>query len=131
DIDASQFTPRGHYEDEEDLQNYFRAMMWLGRIDLRLIETLPDGSSVFRRAQYDAMLQLRALMDASDDEHWTKIDTALRAFVGESVYIVVPEVGPLLTDLGGMAAARAATDDNAMTAIADGGYGMEQISSHI
>lgn len=131
DVDASQFVPRGHYEDEEDLRNYFRAMMWLGRIDLRLIETQPDGSSLFRRAQYDAMLQLRALMDDSDDDHWTKIDTALRAFVGESDYMVVPEVDALIADLGGMAAARAATDDEAEAAIANGGYGLQQISSHI
>jgi hypothetical protein len=39
-IDFSQFKPRGHYnkiiytpEGERTLENYFRAMMWLGRID--------------------------------------------------------------------------------------------------
>jgi hypothetical protein len=40
-LDFSQFKPRGHYnkviwtqEGERTLENYFRAMMWLGRIGL-------------------------------------------------------------------------------------------------
>ncbi|UCH13432.1 MAG: DUF3160 domain-containing protein, partial [Bacteroidales bacterium] len=42
-IDFSQFKPRGHYnktiytpQGEKSLENYFRAMMWLGRIDFLL-----------------------------------------------------------------------------------------------
>jgi hypothetical protein len=38
-LDFSQFTPRGHYYDEGDyneLDEYFRAMMWLGRIEFYL-----------------------------------------------------------------------------------------------
>lgn len=42
-IDISQFQPRGHYTEEfwfgnskRDLKDYFRAMMWLGRIDFML-----------------------------------------------------------------------------------------------
>ncbi len=42
-VDISQFKPRGHYTEEfwfnnstRDLKNYFRAMMWLGRIDFML-----------------------------------------------------------------------------------------------
>ncbi len=48
-IDFSQFTPRGHYTREfwfsgekRTLENYFRAMMWLGRIDFLL--TAPPGN---------------------------------------------------------------------------------------
>ncbi len=32
-IDFSQFKPRGHYTDSDGLRGYFRAMMWLGRVD--------------------------------------------------------------------------------------------------
>lgn len=42
-LDISQFTPRGHYTEDfwwngeyRDLENYFKAMMWLGRIDFML-----------------------------------------------------------------------------------------------
>jgi hypothetical protein len=114
--DTSQFVPRGHYEDEAALQNYFRAMIWLGRIDLRLIETLPDGSSEFRRLQYDAMLQLRALLSDTELTTWSKIDRALQAFVGESDYMVLPQVDSLIEDLGGVDAALAASDAEARTA---------------
>ena len=34
--DFSQFKPRGHYTDRAELTSYFKAMMWLGRIDFRL-----------------------------------------------------------------------------------------------
>jgi len=34
--DYSQYLPRGHYTRSEQLQRYFRAMMWYGRINMRL-----------------------------------------------------------------------------------------------
>jgi len=131
DEDMSQFVPRGHYEGDPQLENYFRAMMWLGRIDMRLVETLSDGSPVFRRAQFDATLQLRALMNESDVQNWNKIDQVLQAFVGESDCMVLPEVDQLIEDLGGSASARGASDEQALAAIKEGGYGLQQIASHL
>lgn len=34
--DFSQYRPRGHYSDDPTLARYFRAAMWLGRVDLRV-----------------------------------------------------------------------------------------------
>jgi len=34
--DYSQYVPRGHYTRSEQLQRYFRVMMWYGRINMRL-----------------------------------------------------------------------------------------------
>ena len=34
--DYSQYVPRGHYTRSDDLQRYFRTMMWYGRINMRL-----------------------------------------------------------------------------------------------
>src|ERR1043166_6356096 len=42
--DFSQFKPRGHYEKSEELKRYFKSMMWLGRIDLRVAGN-PNKSS--------------------------------------------------------------------------------------
>lgn len=39
DEDFSQFKPRGHCADREVLSAKFKAMMWLGRFDPRVIET--------------------------------------------------------------------------------------------
>ena len=68
-LDFSQFTPRGHYkkiiytpEGEYTLENYFRAMMWLGRIDF-LLTAPPENpweddwtDDELRRMQLGALL---------------------------------------------------------------------------
>jgi hypothetical protein len=68
-IDFSQFKPRGHYtktiytpEGERNLENYFRAMMWLGRIDF-LLTAPPENpwepewtADELRRMQLGAIL---------------------------------------------------------------------------
>jgi uncharacterized protein DUF3160 len=128
-MDFSQFTPRGHYT--EGLENYFRAMMWLGRVDFRLIETQSDGSLVFRRGQYEAVLALQQLMSERATQLWSHIDGAVQSFVGESDSMTVPEIAKLVEDLGGIEAARAATDTAVTAAIRDGGYGEQQIASHL
>jgi hypothetical protein len=128
--DFSQFTPRGHYT-EEPLSDYFRAMMWLGRVDFRLIETLSDGSVVFRRAQFDAVLALERLLEGRPAELWQNIDTVVRSFVGESDSMTVPEIARLVEDLGGLDAARAASDADVAQAIVLGNYGHQQIASHL
>jgi hypothetical protein len=130
-LDFSQYTPRGHYTGEgPELEQYFRAMMWLGRVDMRLIETLPDGSQIFRPGQYRATLLIDALA-ADDTERWSRIDETVRTFVGESDSMVLPEVSSLIEDLGGLQAALAADDDAVAEAIVEGDYGAQQIASHL
>jgi len=128
--DFSQFEPRGHYIDSP-LAEYFRAMMWLGRVDFRLLETLPDGTITFRREQYDAMLALHQTIDEPALALWKTVDDVVRAFVGESDSMTVPEVASLVTDLGGLGAALAADDESATLAINAGGYGQQQIASYL
>jgi hypothetical protein len=126
--DFSQFEPRGHYT--QGLEGYFKAMMWLGRIDFRLLETKEGGEQVFRRPQYLAMLALRELM-GSDVSRYQKVDETLRTFVGESDSMTPEQVDELVADLGGMQAARAATDQQVVEAIVAGGYGKQNILSTI
>jgi len=130
DEDFSQFTPRGHYAGVPMLEQYFRAMMWLGRVDLRLLETQPDGTQVFHRKQFDATLLLHELV-GPDLERWQRVDTTLQTFVGQSDYLVIPEVSKLVADLGGAAAAQAANNETIAQAIVAGGYGQQQIASHL
>jgi len=133
EIDFSQFTPRGHYAGDAVLERYFRAMMWLGRIDLRLIETLPDGSRQFWRRQVETSLALGALLDADGQRDWQLIDTTVGSFVGEHDYMTVPELGELLADLGTTPAAGLGdrSDTAVAQAIIDGQYGEQRIASHI
>ncbi|HSC89556.1 MAG TPA: DUF3160 domain-containing protein [Polyangiaceae bacterium] len=131
DVDFSQCKPRGHYTDSVQLERYFRAMMWLGRIDFRLIETQEDGSQVFRRRQFDAMVGLRQLLGAEFAVH-RDIDRVITEFVGEHDYMTVPQVDALLADLGvsDLAGTSGLEDEAIAKAVARGGYGTQRISSH-
>jgi hypothetical protein len=132
-IDASQFTPRGHYIDTPELSAYFRSMMWLGRIDFRLIETREDGSQVFNRRQFNAVLALASLFDQANVDRHRAIDGVIQAFVGESDNMQVKDVAPLLAALGAPAGAVSvsASDQEVAQAILDGGYGAQRIASQI
>ncbi|HTV17680.1 MAG TPA: DUF3160 domain-containing protein [Polyangiaceae bacterium] len=133
EIDFSQFEPRGHYAGIESLERYFRAMMWMGRIDLRMIETLGDGSRQFWRRQLETALALGALLDAAGQEDWRVIDATVGAFVGEHDYMTVPELGSLLEALGTTPAAGlgSLSDEAVAQAIIDGEYGEQRIASQI
>lgn len=132
-VDFSQFKPRGHYTDAPELEQYFRSMMWLGRIDFRMLEAQPDHSLVFRRRQLEGALALRELMNDASIGRWERIDGTIQAFVGEADYMTMPELRSLLGDLGAAdAAALSGISDGAIAqAILDGGYGTQRISSHI
>ncbi len=131
-MDFSQCKPRGHYTDDPLLESYFRAMIWLGRIDFRLIETQEDGSQLFHRRQTEAALALDELMTAEARSMHTKIDAIVTAFVGEHDYMTVPQLADLKHDLGVSKVAELAdhTDEEIAAAIIRGGYGTQRISSH-
>jgi hypothetical protein len=131
--DFSQFTPRSHYTDTPQLTRYFKAMMWLGRIDLRLLETQSDGTQLFRRRQLQIAVMLRELIGADLKASFERIDRTVAAFVGEPDYMVPSEVDELLRDLGISSGAQLSgfSDQQLAQAIIDGDYGAQQISSHI
>ena len=133
DMDFSQFEPRGHYTDSPELTRYFRAMMWLGRVDLRIIETQPDHSQKFHRRQLEGAYALSRLMDAATHDRWAKIDGTIEAFVGEPDNMTLHQLADLMKDLGVEDAAQLAAlpDDAIAQAILHGGYGAQRISSHI
>jgi hypothetical protein len=131
DVDFSQFEPRGHYTD--GLQNYFRAMMWLGRIDLRLLESQANGTQVLRRRQVAAALALAELMDESLDSTWSGIDGVIGRFVGEVDSMTPPQADALRTQLGlaSLADLDTLSDQGLGQAILDSDYGMQRIASHL
>jgi len=133
EIDFSQFEPRGHYAGDVVLERYFRAMMWLGRIDLRLIETLDDGTRKFWRRQLETALALGALLDETSREDFRVIDATVGAFVGEHDYMTVPQLGELLAALGTTPEQGLGdrSDETIAQAIIDGDYGAQRIASHI
>ncbi|WP_438008247.1 DUF3160 domain-containing protein [Sorangium sp. So ce321] len=130
-IDFSQFKPRGHYAGDPELESYFRSMMWLGRIDLRLIETQDDGSQILRRRQVESAIALRRLLDSSALEEYLAIDAIISAFVGEHDYMTLQEVDELLTALNAPSGIGAVDDATLAGAIVKGQFGQQRIASHV
>lgn len=130
ELDFSQFTPRGHYTDSEELTRYFKAMMWLGRTELRMIETQPDGTQKFYRRQVEGALALTKLLDLT---RWGRIDNAVRAFVGESDNMTPTQFDSLFEDLGVSTVAEflALDDETLSQAIIAGRYGEQLIASQL
>jgi Protein of unknown function (DUF3160) len=132
-IDFSQFKPRGHYTDDPRLESYFRAMIWLGRIDFPFIHTdSATSKQVLVRQSVNAAFALRALLDDAALARWKRLDRTIRAFVGEPDSMAPPEIDRLKADLGLAAYDVSGVSDAALAqAIVAGSYGQQKILSQI
>lgn len=72
--DYSQYKPRGYYEGDKELENYFRAMMWCGRIQFNQDNEDMDKS---------ALLMTLAINDGNF-EKWDSIYAITSFFAGAS-----------------------------------------------
>jgi hypothetical protein len=131
DEDYSQFAPRGHYLGNLDLERYFQSMIWLGRVDLRLIETLPDGHQVLRRRQLEAAAKLAVVLDEPLRAELSRMDAALEAFVGPVDSMKFDQLDGMLADLGGARAIAQSSDQELAAAILRRGYGVQRVASHL
>lgn len=129
-LDFSQFKPRGHYDGDAALERYFRAMMWLGRTDFRLIETLESGEQVLRRRQVESVVALRKLLSAEAFADYLAIDKTVTAFVGEHDYMSLQQVDELLAALGTENLSQVG-DDALATALVAGSFGAQRIASQV
>lgn len=107
-IDFSQFTPRGHYTREfwEDgklrtLGNYFRAMMWLGRIDF-LLTAPPENpweenwtDDQLRRMQQGAVLLNELLHSCGKKPNLDLHEKIITFMVGPDDNLTPDELGGL------------------------------------
>ena len=80
-VDFSQFKPRGHYEKSEQLRRYFKAIMWCGRIDLR-VAGYPGNSSA--RELGAALVLDDLLRRAGKFEPWQHFDRVIQTFIGQT-----------------------------------------------
>lgn len=94
-MDWSQFKPRGHYVNNPEtginLEGYFRAMMWLGRIELYLIAPgsypvqCPNQNFVdIQRQAIDAFLIDELFDIANATPMYNEMENVIKFFVGES-----------------------------------------------
>jgi hypothetical protein len=108
--DYSQYRPRGHYTRDEQLQRYFRTMMWYGRINLRL--KLPRETRM-------ALLITRLLRQAEVDgqpaaDVWASVYDPTVFLVGKSDDLSFHEYGPLMDAVYGPTPDLAKMSDDAL-----------------
>lgn len=86
-IDFSQFKPRGHYTESEVLKNYFKAMIWLGRTQMRLTQPVDHSGAAaasVSREIIDAYLVLELAEESGAFELLKEIDRVIEFLVGKS-----------------------------------------------
>lgn len=115
--DFSQFKPRGHYNHSERLQNYFKAMMWLGRMDLRLYDGLIDAAPN-PREEAAARALVAALARSGQQEAFEEIERFYRLHVGRP-NAITPASLALLCGKAGAAECAGATTPATMAAMAE------------
>ena len=136
-MDFSQFKPRGHYEGNPALERYFRAMMWLGRADLRFAEfDVGVNAWVVRSRQLMAALLLHQAVNAGAGlPGWQSADDLIGLMVGPVDYIDFKGVAKLVADQGLVSASTVAgldaqATDSLLAALLSGKYGSQRIASH-
>lgn len=113
--DYSQYIPRGHYTKSEKLKNYFKAMMWYGRMtalikgspDLQQGESFCGGPAEGIISQYDAKIQTlqaslisgRFSQSKPIQERWNRMYAITGFFVGFSDDLGPYEYSDLLANL--------------------------------
>lgn len=100
--DFSQYAPRGTYTTSEQLQRYFRGMMWLGRITF----LARDDTSL-----QASLLALRALEQSQAIADWTAVSEILTYLIGPTDNLGPGEYLPLAQEVYG--------DDLPLDAFAD------------
>ncbi|MFH0734619.1 MAG: DUF3160 domain-containing protein [bacterium] len=104
-IDFSQFKPRGHYIDimYPELEKYFRALMWLGRIELYLIEPKgvldPPSFSDVQRQTIVSYLMLELIDCADNITTYNNIEEIINFFVGYQDNVTLNNLQEIKTEL--------------------------------
>jgi hypothetical protein len=106
--DYSQYVPRGHYTRSEELERYFRTMMWYGRLTFRLRDAFETQR---------ALLVVQALRNSASPEAgsaeslWRSVYEPTVFIVGKADDLSVQEYGALSDEIFGAGASPAAFAD--------------------
>ncbi|MHC2994002.1 MAG: DUF3160 domain-containing protein [Candidatus Atribacteria bacterium] len=99
--DYSQYIPRGHYTRNEKFKNYFRAMMWYGRVDFKLRPASEEPAIT-----YGKMMTLQALLitdallrDEKAFKLWKMIYEPTVYFVGKTDDLYVDDYIKLIKEI--------------------------------
>jgi hypothetical protein len=100
-MDFSQFKVRGHYENSDVLKRYFKAMMWCGRIDLRIAGGKDYWGVLSSPRELGSAVILNDLLRRGGQyERWEQFDRLIQTFVGRSDSATFAHLGALLGEAG-------------------------------
>lgn len=91
--DYSQYKPRGYYEGDSQLEAYFKAMMWYGRIHFKQEKEDMDRSALLITKALDTDVQAYQL--------WSAIYAVTSFFAGASDDLGVCEYAPVIHEVYG------------------------------
>ena len=145
--DLSQFKPRGHYAVRSSgsgapspegrypigLDRYFRALMWLGRIDARIVGPGHSAAMEVRRRELELACAVRELMGASEMAEWQALENTMNTFVGERDAMGPVDIDRFYRDLGiaGISELASVPDRKILDTLSRQRYGHQRISSDL
>lgn len=98
-VDYSQFKPRGHYDDDNypQLRQYFKVMMWLGRIEIYLLAPnsvgVPAPSAAdIQRQTIDAYLIKELIALSNTANQISQVEDFLKFFIGDQDNVTLPNL---------------------------------------
>lgn len=99
--DYSQYIPRGHYTRNEKLKNYFKAMMWYGRIDFKLRPASEEPAITYgKKMTLQAILMADVfLRDEKSFKLWKMIYEPTVYFVGKTDDLYVDDYIKLIEEI--------------------------------
>lgn len=102
-IDFSQFKPRGHYVDDyhPELANYFRTMMWFGRIELYLIAPKSITEVPIEDVQRQIMMSMifsELIKESNQRALFDEIEHIIKTFVGEQDNVTLPNLEEVINE---------------------------------
>ncbi len=100
--DYSQYKPRGYYEGDEELEKYFRAMMWYGRIPY----------STDQEETVKSAILMNLAIDRAGKDSWEAIYKITAFFAGKSDDTGYPDFMPLISECYGKVPAEADLSSN-------------------
>lgn len=98
--DYTQYIPRGHYTRSEELQNYFKAMMWYGRLTFRLNDTFETQRALL---MVQAMRNAKTASSNSVMDLWERIYDPTVFIVGKADDLSIYEYEKLSQQIFGAA----------------------------
>jgi len=127
--DYSQFTVRGHYTESEELERYFKAMIWFGRTLFELTEPV---TGKLNAEAFSAMCLLKTAVDeAGAAPLWGDLSRTIDLMVGEADSMDLHDANSLFGTLT-LKTCEMPLDETAETyleTLLTAGYGAQQINS--